>query len=118
MNRLIRIRSSTARVTHSQHYSLLRSDTRKVPAGHFPVIVVGYDHQIEERFVVNAKMLRHPIFVQLLNISAQEYGFHQRGVLRIPIDVAVFERLVESLRLGRDLSDFTLANERLYTHLT
>ncbi|KAK6268363.1 hypothetical protein QUC31_012523 [Theobroma cacao] len=49
-------------------------------------------------------MLRHPIFVELLNRSAQEYGYEQRGVLRIPINDVVFERVLESLRQGQEPS--------------
>ena len=61
-----------------------------------------------ERFTVSAELLNHPVFIWLLNKSAQEYGYEQRGVLRIPCHVLVFERVMESLRLGlesRDLED-------------
>lgn len=68
-----------------------------------------YVGQEMERFVVNAELLNHPVFVALLKQSAQEYGYEQQGVLRIPCHVLVFERIMESLRLGvaksRDLHD-------------
>ena len=55
------------------------------------------------------ELLNHPIFVKLLNKSAQEYGYEQKGVLRIPCHVLVFERVLEALRLchdhSRDLHD-------------
>lgn len=57
-----------------------------------------------ERFVVNADLLNHPVFIGLLNKSAQEYGYEQQGVLRIPCHVLVFERLLEALRLGEEAS--------------
>jgi len=50
--------------------------------------------------VVSAELMNHPIFVGLLNRSAQEYGYAQKGVLHIPCHVIVFERVVETLRLG------------------
>lgn len=53
-----------------------------------------------ERFVVSAELLNHPVFIGLLNRSAQEYGYEQKGVLQIPCHVFVFERIMESLRLG------------------
>ncbi|GAB2276439.1 Auxin-responsive protein saur72 [Dionaea muscipula] len=65
-----------------------RRSVSSVPSGHFPV----YVGEEMERFVVNADLLNHPIFVQLLNRSAQEYGYEQKGVLRIPCRVAVFEQ--------------------------
>ncbi|XP_019095094.1 PREDICTED: auxin-responsive protein SAUR41 [Camelina sativa] len=67
-----------------------------VPAGHVPV----YVGEEMERFVVSAELMNHPVFVGLLNRSAQEYGYAQKGVLHIPCHVIVFERVVETLRLG------------------
>ncbi|VVA91547.1 unnamed protein product [Arabis nemorensis] len=67
-----------------------------VPAGHVPV----YVGEEMERFVVSAELLNHPVFIGLLNRSAQEYGYAQKGVLHIPCHVIVFERVVETLRLG------------------
>ncbi|KAL3508257.1 hypothetical protein ACH5RR_027658 [Cinchona calisaya] len=99
-----------SRVSDSSQYCLLRSEsggTRDggrgrgrgvvgVPEGHVPV----YVGEEMERFVVSAKLLNHPIFVTLLNKSAQEYGYEQKGVLRIPCHVWLFERVLEALRLG------------------
>ncbi|KAK1417951.1 hypothetical protein QVD17_27087 [Tagetes erecta] len=96
-----------SRVADSSNYSLLRSDSPKktlgsggVPEGHLPVYV-GDDM---ERFIVSADLLNHPIFINLLNKSAQEYGYEQPGVLRIPCHVLVFERVLEAMRLGSKAS--------------
>ncbi|KAF8083257.1 hypothetical protein N665_0786s0002 [Sinapis alba] len=103
-----------SRVADSANYSLLRSDSQRpsrrpsaprrskkqtsssVPEGHVPV----YVGDEMERFVVSAELLNHPVFIGLLNRSAQEYGYEQKGVLQIPCHVLVFERIMESLRLG------------------
>ncbi|KAF9682060.1 hypothetical protein SADUNF_Sadunf05G0069100 [Salix dunnii] len=124
MKQLIR---RLSRVADSSQYSLLRSNSQStstasrrisggsrsarrrgsakpVPEGHVPV----YVGDEMERFTVSAELLNHPVFIWLLNKSAQEYGYEQRGVLRIPCHVLVFERVMESLRLGlesRDLED-------------
>lgn len=58
-----------------------------------------------ERFIVSAELLNHPIFVTLLNKSAQEYGYEQKGVLRIPCHVFLFERVLEAVRLGDNHSN-------------
>lgn len=76
------------------------SNSPLVPQGHVPV----YVGDEMERFVVSAELLNHPVFVKLLNKSAQEYGYEQKGVLRIPCHVLVFERVLEALRLGHDHS--------------
>ncbi|CAA0815490.1 Auxin-responsive protein SAUR71 [Striga hermonthica] len=68
-----------------------------VPEGHLPV----YVGEEMERFVVGAELLNHPIFVKLLNRSAQEYGYDHQGVLRIPCRVLVFQRVLDALGRGR-----------------
>ncbi|CAN4103809.1 unnamed protein product [Withania somnifera] len=125
MKKLIRRLSRVA--DSSSNYSLLRSESRPrrlqsfrtgkirssagVPEGHLPV----YVGDEMERFIVSAELLNHPIFVELLNKSAQEYGYEQRGVLRIPCHVLIFERVLEALRLGDDLQDLlnTLSDDLL-----
>ncbi|KAK4398737.1 Auxin-responsive protein SAUR72 [Sesamum angolense] len=100
-----------SKVADSSQYCLLRSESRAaesirkrsggVPEGHLPV----YVGEEMERFVVSAELLNHPIFVKLLNKSAQEYGYEQKGVLRIPCHVFLFERVLEALRTGGEARD-------------
>ncbi|XP_010246428.1 PREDICTED: auxin-responsive protein SAUR71-like [Nelumbo nucifera] len=112
-----------SRVADSSQYCLLRSGSRAgvssrarrsesfrkpskdrrsgVPEGHLPV----YVGEEMERFIVSAEFLNHPIFVLLLKKSAQEYGYEQKGVLRIPCHVFVFERVLEALRVGDNARD-------------
>ncbi|KAL8209827.1 hypothetical protein R6Q57_006559 [Mikania cordata] len=105
MKKLIRRISRVADSSHS-HYSLLHQDPRvpkrsrtlKTPEGHLPV----YVGDEMERFIVSADVLNHPIFISLLNKSAQEYGYEQKGVLRIPCHVLLFERVLEAVRLGEE----------------
>ncbi|KAJ1398806.1 Small auxin-up RNA [Sesbania bispinosa] len=113
MKQLIRKLSRVA--DSSQQYTLLRSESRRprraesfrrkrgaaVPEGHVPV----YVGEEMERFVVSAELLNHPVFVKLLNRSAQEYGYEQKGVLRIPCHVIIFEQVLEALQLGHDSGD-------------
>ncbi|CAI9760323.1 unnamed protein product [Fraxinus pennsylvanica] len=111
MKRLIR---RLARVADSSQYNLLRSESRTrsrptvsfrrsggVPEGHLPV----YVGEEMERFVVSAELLNHPIFIKLLNKSAQEYGYEQKGVLRIPCHVFLFQRVLESLSINGGAED-------------
>ncbi|KAA0051102.1 auxin-responsive protein SAUR71-like [Cucumis melo var. makuwa] len=86
--------SSAAAATKLRRSRILRSST--VPQGHVPV----YVGEEMERFVVSAQLLNHPVFIELLDKSAQEYGYEQKGVLHIPCHVLLFERVLEALRLG------------------
>lgn len=106
MKKLIR---RLSRISDSSPFTLLRQESQPfhitkprrsavvLPVGHLPV----YVGEEMERFVVNANLLNHPIFITLLNKSAQEYGYHQKGVLRIPCHVIVFERVLQALRSGK-----------------
>ncbi|KAF0925755.1 hypothetical protein E2562_017312 [Oryza meyeriana var. granulata] len=58
------------------------------PRGCVPVLV-GEDG---ERFVVRLEALRHPAFAALLEKAAQEFGYKQEGILRVPCDVHHFRR--------------------------
>ncbi|XP_073060000.1 auxin-responsive protein SAUR71-like [Primulina eburnea] len=116
MKKLLR---KLTRVSDSSHYSSLRAESREaaarprraesfrrrsgggVPQGHFPV----YVGEEMERFVVSADFLNHPIFMSLLNRSAQEYGYEQKGVLRIPCHVFLFERVLDALGAGGEARD-------------
>ncbi|GMG99317.1 hypothetical protein Nepgr_001157 [Nepenthes gracilis] len=92
--------SSPRREALSRAAEPSRGSDGSVPSGHLPV----YVGEEMVRFVVSANLLNHPIFVMLLNRSAQEYGYQQKGVLRIPCHVSVFERVLEALRHGGDVS--------------
>ncbi|KAK4594680.1 hypothetical protein RGQ29_018393 [Quercus rubra] len=93
-------RASSFRAKLSRRRSSSSSSACVVPEGHVPV----YVGDEMERFVISAELLNHPVFVNLLNKSAQEYGYDQKGALRIPCHVLVFERVLEALRLGHDHS--------------
>lgn len=54
--------------------------------GYVP-FVVGRE---EERFMVPMGWMKHPSIVALLQLSANEFGYHQEGVLHIPCEPHVF----------------------------
>ncbi|KAF3333709.1 Auxin-responsive protein SAUR40 [Carex littledalei] len=47
-----------------------------------------------ERFVVHRKFLSHPYFAMMLDLAAQEFGYREHGILRIPCDIAHFQFVV------------------------
>ena len=104
MKRLLR---RLSRVADSSQYQPLCGGGKpgrrspRVPEGHVPVHV-GDEM---ERFAVRAELLSRPGFVDLLSRSAQEYGYEQAGVLRIPCPVPLFRRLLDcdgEIRVGSD----------------
>jgi hypothetical protein len=98
MKRLIRRLSRISDATDPEASSPLSpkqsspQHRRRVPPGHVPVRV-GDE---EELFAVRTDLLSRPAFVELLRLSAQEYGYSQTGALRIPCSAAFFRRLLVS----------------------
>ncbi|XP_073394169.1 protein SMALL AUXIN UP-REGULATED RNA 12 [Physcomitrium patens] len=65
-----------------------------VPQG-FLAVYVGSERQ---RFVISAASLKHQKFKELLEKSAEEYGFAHKGGLNIACDVVYFEYLLRYIK--------------------
>ncbi|QCE01647.1 SAUR family protein [Vigna unguiculata] len=67
----------------------------EVRKGYVPVLV-GKEEKLMEKIWVPIKLIQHPTIVELLNKSADEYGYqHQHGVLRIIYDPDSFKALIQ-----------------------
>uniref|UniRef100_A0A803M4P1 Uncharacterized protein n=1 Tax=Chenopodium quinoa TaxID=63459 RepID=A0A803M4P1_CHEQI len=64
--------------------------------GYVPILVGKSDDE-EERFMVPLGWMNHPCIVELLHVSANEFGFHQQGVLQIPCEPHQFRVVMESI---------------------
>ncbi|KAM1010860.1 hypothetical protein ACFX13_047024 [Malus domestica] len=73
----------------AQGLKRLKSSPSMTPKGYVPVCV-GVDGNTK-RFMVHTTLLRHAKFLELLYKSAEEYGFSNDGVLRIPYEASDFE---------------------------
>uniref|UniRef100_A0A0D9VX42 Auxin-responsive protein n=1 Tax=Leersia perrieri TaxID=77586 RepID=A0A0D9VX42_9ORYZ len=70
-------------------------DESKVPRGHIPMITGGCcGDDGGERVLVPVSLLGDPCIAELLDMAAQQYGFCQPGVLRVPCDAGHFRRVV------------------------
>lgn len=67
----------------------------EVRKGYVPVLV-GKEEKMMEKIWVPIKLIKHPTIVELLNKSADEFGYqHQHGVLRIIYDAASFKAFIQ-----------------------
>ncbi|CAM0875560.1 unnamed protein product [Alopecurus aequalis] len=64
-------------------------EREKVPRGYVPMVT-----GCGERVVVPVRLLADPYIAELLDMAAQQYGYGQSGVLRIPCDAGHFRRVV------------------------
>lgn len=62
-----------------------------VPKG-FLAVCVGEELK---RFIIPTDYLRHQAFELLLREAEEEFGFQQEGVLKIPCQVSVFEKILK-----------------------
>ncbi|KAI3917282.1 hypothetical protein MKX01_000059 [Papaver californicum] len=69
------------------------SSNTRAPKGHF-VVYVGNEMK---RFVIPTSYLKHPLFQQLLEKAAEEYGFYNQKGIVLPCDEVTFGRLVSFL---------------------
>jgi len=65
-----------------------------VPRGCVAVLVGGGVAEPEERVVVDVRALGQPCVRALLDMAAREFGYDQKGVLRIPCAADEFRRAV------------------------
>ncbi|XP_057452980.1 auxin-responsive protein SAUR28-like [Lotus japonicus] len=64
--------------------------TLLAPKGFVPIFV-GTNEDTCTQFFVHIKALRDAFFCELLGRTAEEYGFMNEGVLRIPFEAHAFE---------------------------
>uniref|UniRef100_A0A803LHG0 Uncharacterized protein n=1 Tax=Chenopodium quinoa TaxID=63459 RepID=A0A803LHG0_CHEQI len=73
-----------------------RHDKVAKKKGYVP-IMVGKSEEEEERFMVPLGWMNHPCIVELLRVSANEFGYHQQGVLQISCEPQHFRVVMESI---------------------
>ncbi|CAK8574564.1 unnamed protein product [Lathyrus sativus] len=82
-----------------------------VPKG-FLAVCVGKELK---RFIIPMDYLKHQAFEILLHEAEEEFGFQQEGVLKIPCQVSMFEKIlkvVEDKKEDLNLHDFGFNGEK------
>ncbi|KAK8481603.1 hypothetical protein V6N13_077211 [Hibiscus sabdariffa] len=62
-----------------------------IPRGCVAVMVGQGEEQ--RRFVIPVVYINHPLFMQLLKVAEEEYGFDQKGPITIPCHVEEFRNV-------------------------
>ncbi|XP_066384894.1 auxin-responsive protein SAUR71-like [Miscanthus floridulus] len=84
----------SAATAPSSRQALLASDQGWTPRGYVPMVLVGDEEGSEERIMVHVEMLKEPCMAAVLEMAAQQFGYGQPGVLRIPCIVDRFQQMV------------------------
>ncbi|KAL2478653.1 Auxin-responsive protein SAUR32 [Forsythia ovata] len=79
---------------HHHHNCGKKQQVIEVPKGCLAVMVGQGEEQ--QRFVIPVIYFNHPLFMQLLKETEEEYGFDQKGTITIPCHVEEF-RCVQGL---------------------
>jgi SAUR family protein len=83
--------SSSSKSIQFLKRTLSLSEENTVPKGYLAVCV----GEELKRFVIPTEYLGHRAFHILLREAEEEFGFQQTGVLRIPCEVYVFEKILK-----------------------
>ncbi|CAJ2656571.1 unnamed protein product [Trifolium pratense] len=87
------------------------SNVDVVPKG-FLAVCVGKELK---RFIIPMDYLKHQAFEVLLQEAEEEFGFQQEGVLKIPCQVSIFEKIlkvVEDKKEALNLHEFGFNGEK------
>ncbi|KAH7691963.1 Small auxin-up RNA protein [Dioscorea alata] len=67
-----------------------------VKEGHFAVLAV-HGERPPKRYVLSLRCLSHPVFLQLLEMASEEFGFSQAGAIAVPCRPCELERIISDL---------------------
>ncbi|GAB2274563.1 hypothetical protein Dimus_009330 [Dionaea muscipula] len=67
----------------------------EIRKGFVPVMVGS------ERFMIRTRLMMHPSIVALLELSADEFGYEQEGVLQIPCEPEYFRQTINKMLLSK-----------------
>ncbi|XP_059645378.1 protein SMALL AUXIN UP-REGULATED RNA 51-like [Cornus florida] len=79
-------------------FSDMSASADAVPKG-FLAVCVGKELK---RFIIPTECLGHQAFGILLREAEEEFGFEQEGVLKIPCEVTLFEKILKMVEEKRD----------------
>ncbi|KAF7088148.1 hypothetical protein CFC21_091289 [Triticum aestivum] len=79
---------------------------KKIPKGYLPLALVGEEGDGDERVLVRIGALKEPCMAALLEMAAEQFGYGQPGVLRIPCDAQQFHQMVSAM-CGKEQSHVT-----------
>ncbi|XP_039060663.1 auxin-responsive protein SAUR32-like [Hibiscus syriacus] len=76
---------------HIQHLHHHEKEVKDIPKG-CVAIMVGQGEE-QQRFVIPVIYINHPLFMELLKVAEEEYGFDQKGPITIPCHVEEFRNV-------------------------
>ncbi|KAK8493851.1 hypothetical protein V6N12_000215 [Hibiscus sabdariffa] len=68
-----------------------KKELKDIPKGCLAIMVGQGEEQ--QRFVIPVIYINHPLFMQLLKVAEEEYGFDQKGPITIPCHVEEFRNV-------------------------
>lgn len=106
------MKPSCCQICHKEIATCTCGSLKKVPHG-FLALYVGTE---EKRFLVPAASLNHPAFRELLEQTQEEFGFSQKGALRMPCKAEDLILALISAEDGRQFPNHELENYQTKEH--
>ncbi|KAG6519264.1 hypothetical protein ZIOFF_022757 [Zingiber officinale] len=86
-------RSSSRETSSSSSAVKVPEDVKK---GEFAVVAVW--NEKATRFVASLRCLSNPVFLRLLELAEEEFGFQQVGALAVPCKPSELERIIKEIK--------------------
>ncbi|EOA38946.1 hypothetical protein CARUB_v10011355mg [Capsella rubella] len=79
-------------------------------------VYVGNDRDTQCKLEMDAELLTHPLFEELLRLSEEEFGHSYDGALRIACEIQVFMNLIHYLKSTSHTSPHYMMSTSHYLH--
>ncbi|KAK4736296.1 hypothetical protein R3W88_010557 [Solanum pinnatisectum] len=87
------------------------NNNNNVPKGCLAVLCVGKEE--EKRFVIPMDYLAHQSFQVLLREAEEEFGFQQQGILKIPCQLSLFDKILKTIQSNKQPNDDTTSDDNI-----
>ncbi|KAK6796118.1 hypothetical protein RDI58_009573 [Solanum bulbocastanum] len=89
----------------------INNNNNNVPKGCLAVLCVGKEE--EKRFVIPMDYLAHQSFQVLLREAEEEFGFQQQGILKIPCQLSLFDKILKTIQSNKQPHDDTTSDDNI-----
>ncbi|KVI05799.1 uncharacterized protein LOC112509258 [Cynara cardunculus var. scolymus] len=97
LNKFLKKTLSFSDISNSNSSSSSPSSQEDVVRKGYLAVWVGREEDEMKKFVIPTDYLAHQAFSVLLREAEEEFGFQQEGILKIPCDISLFEKILKMM---------------------
>ncbi|GAB4826126.1 hypothetical protein Ancab_008996 [Ancistrocladus abbreviatus] len=78
---------------HHHENEHVKKELKDIPKGYLAILVGHEEEEQLQRFIIPVIYFNHPLFMQLLKETEEEYGFDHKGPITIPCHAEEFRNV-------------------------